>query len=215
MATIIVDRQDMIALESLLNKIKGGTKPAIAFAVNDSMQSIRTEAVKLIGGKVTAKAMVIRKHFGINKMSSVDLSADINCRGKPLALINYSARSVMKGVTVKVLEAGNRKLVKHAFIATMASGHTGVFWREGRRAGIRPRRFPIGKKTKVPSPPKRSLMEKEGTTFQLPIHELYGPRIPDIFDDPEIISAVLDRASVTLGKRLEYHTNRLMAKAAQ
>jgi hypothetical protein len=49
--------------------------------------------------------------------------------------------------------------------------------------------------------------------YQLPIHELYGPRIPDVFDDPEIIDPVLANASKRFDARLDYHTNRLLEKA--
>jgi len=206
MATVTIDHSSMVELELSLSTIKGGAKAAIRYATNDSISGVRTESVKLIGGKITAPATVIRKHFSMNKMSVADMSADITCLGDPLPLISYSARGVRKGVSVKVLKAGTRSIVRHAFIATMKSGHKGVFWR---KSNVRGGTWKIGVRRTLPSFTTGSQLKK----YQLPIHELYGPRIPDVFDDPEIIDPVMAHASKRFDDRLEYHTNRLLEKA--
>jgi len=203
---IIIDKTDLVELKLALSTIKGGAASAIRMATNDSMAGVRTESVKLIGGKVTAKAAVIRKHFSIKKMSVNDLSANITCAGTPVPLISYSARSVKKGVSVKVLKSGKRDIVRHAFIAKMRSGHEGVFWRE---ENIRGKKWRVGVKIKLPAPSKATGLRK----YQLPIRELYGPRIPDVFDDADIMTPILANASKRFDDRLKHHTDRLMAKA--
>jgi hypothetical protein len=205
----------MVDMEIMLATIKDGSKTAIRLATNEVLKGVRTDAVKYIDAKVTLKPTIIRKHFSLGKMTVANLRASVDCIGDPLPLIHYGATSVVKGVKVKILAKGTRDLVKHAFIATMGSTHRGVFWRSTRQKGIRPSRFPVGKKTKVPSPVKRSGEQKlaGGTTFQLPIHELYGPRVPDIFDDNDIMDLVLQGTSLRFNKRLDYHTNRLLERA--
>jgi len=205
---IKLDDVSMAEVNRMKEAIKNGSLSAIIYATNDSLSGIKTEAAKLASGKVTAKAKVIKARFLIDKMNKANRSAGIVCKGKPEPLINYSARSVMKGVSIKVLQAGVRKVVRHAFIATMASGHTGVFWREKRISGTK---WKVGKKMVLPSPETGSAL----MPYQLKIKERYGPRIPDVFDDPEIMVPTLQHASKRLDDRLEYHTNRLMAKAAQ
>jgi hypothetical protein len=54
-------------------------------------------------------------------------------KGSRISLVKYGARQVRKGITVKVKKSGGRKLVRHAFIVTMPSGHVGVFTRDGRK----------------------------------------------------------------------------------
>jgi len=215
MATVTIDHSSMVEMELMLSTIKDGSKTAIRLATNEALKGVRTDAVKFIDAKVSLKPTIIRKNFKLNNMTLASMTASVDCRGDPLPLIHYGATSVVRGVKVRIFNNGPRDLVKHAFIATMSSGHRGVFWRTSRRAGTRPKRFPVGKRTKVPSPERRSGEQiKMGvTTFQLPIHELYGPRVPDIFDDNDIMDLVLSGASLRFQKRLDYHTNRLIAKA--
>ena len=214
MATVVIDKTDLDkTMQALIGR--WGAPSVIRMATNDVLGGVRTDAVKYIDAKVSLKPTIIRKHFTLNKMTAEDLSASVDCRGDPLPLIYYGATSVVKGVKVRILNSGPRDLVKHAFIATMKSGHKGVFWRSNRVKGIRPKRFPVGKRTTVPSPRARSGEEIRGgySTFQLPIHELYGPRVPDIFDDNDIMDLVLKGASLRFDKRLEHYTTRMLQRA--
>jgi hypothetical protein len=139
-------------------------------------------------------------------MKKSDMTADITCLGKPLPLIEYSARSVVKGVSVQVFKKVTRTVVRHAFIATMKSGHKGVFWRDTKLSGTK---WKVGKRMVLPSPYTGSKLTK----YQLKITERYGPRIPDIFDDADIINPTMANASIRFDDRLEYHTERLLDKA--
>ena len=206
MPTVTLNTDDVNSLNASLSAIKLGSKGAIIAATNDSLSGIKTESARLIGAKVTAKAAVIKKHFGINKMTIKDMTAGIDCSGLPLYLDAYSTRQVNKGVSVQIFKKTKRYTLPHAFKATMRSGHTGVFWREDTRRGVK---FSVGKRIKLPPPNLGSLLNK----YQLPIKELYGPRIPDIFDDDDIIDTVLLHASKRFDDRLDYHTDRLLAKA--
>jgi hypothetical protein len=49
---------------------------------------------------------------------------------KSLPLVAFGARQTKTGVSVEVTK-GKRAIVKHAFLATMQSGHKGVFMRRG------------------------------------------------------------------------------------
>jgi hypothetical protein len=51
-------------------------------------------------------------------------------KGKPLPLIAFGARQTRAGVSVEVTK-GKRSIINAAFIATMQSGHKGVFMRRG------------------------------------------------------------------------------------
>ena len=199
MASVTVDNQDLFEIQKTLQTFKGN-KIVIQRATNDTLSGLKTESVKLIGAKVTAKATVIRNHFSIKKMALARLEGELEVTGPPLALIKYSANKVKKGVSVKVLKANKRTILKHTFIATMASGHKGVFWREF-------------DDFRVKAKPNFQYAWLKSTKYALPINELYGPAIADIYDDADIIKPVMANANVRLQARLEHHTNRLIEAA--
>jgi ribosomal protein S17E len=205
--TVTIDQRDMAELKLTINTIAGGSKLAIVRATNDSMAGVKTESVKLIGGKITAKATVIRAHFKVNKMSVQNLSADIECAGLPVPLASYSTNKVKKGVSVKIFKSSKRYVIEHAFKAQMKSGHIGVFWRYHKGRGVV---WPVRQYKTLPPPTKDSALRK----YQLPIEQLYGPRIPDIFDDNDIMQPVLANASKRFDERLEHHTTRLLQQAS-
>ena len=208
MASVVINAQDMISVRSVLSEIRGGSKAAIRFATNDTLSGLQTESIRLIREKVTLTATIVRRYFTINRMSVSDETAHITCTGEPVPLINYSARSVLRGVSVQVFRNLPRTVVRHAFIATMRSGHRGVFWREDREGGTG--KWPVGRRMTLPSPQRGSRLRE----YQLSITERYGPRVPDIFDDDNIINPVLEHASIRFQDRLEYHTQRLLDRAA-
>ena len=199
MAGIDIDSQDLFEVQKTIATFKGN-KIVIVRATNDALSGLKTESVKLIGAKVTAKAATIRETFSIKKMALARMQAEIECAGPPLALIKYSANKVKKGVSVKVLKANKRTVLKHTFIATMASGHKGVFWRLFDDFRVKPN-------------PTFNYGWLKSTKYALPINELYGPAIADIYDDPDVIKPALAAANVRLQARLEHHTNRLIEKA--
>ncbi|WP_080436323.1 hypothetical protein [Burkholderia ubonensis] len=75
------------------------------------------------------KAGTIRKTLSATRATPARLIAALTATGRPIPLINYGARQTTKGVTVRVKNGS--KTLRHAFIATMASGHIGVFERVG------------------------------------------------------------------------------------
>ena len=205
-AEVIIDQSSMAEVRLAINTIAAGSKIAIVRATNDSISGVRTESTKLIGQKITLKAAVIKAHFRVNKMSVSDMSADIECSGTPVPLASYSTNQVKKGVSVKIFKNSTRYIVRHAFKAKMKSGHTGVFWRKGT---LRGNRWPVSQYKVLPPPTLDSGLRK----YQLPIEELYGPKVPDIFDDDDIMNPVLLHASKRFDDRLNYHTDRLLAQA--
>lgn len=138
------DMQDK-AMASALNKMADQVKVAASREVRDAGYNL--------------KAAVIKKGLKVGRASPGNLRSSVVASGRPIPLIQYGARQTAKGVTVSVLNG--RKLIKGAFIATMPSGHTGVFVHGAN-----------GKHKKVTRGGKSSW-------HQLPIRELFGPAVPD------------------------------------
>lgn len=215
-AGVTIDKTDITSVKNSMAAIKAGAPDAIRFATNNVLAALKTAASKAIRAKVTAKAKAVNATLTIKKMFVSDMSANLTCTGEPVALVDYYHTKTVKGIKVMVEKNGTPKVVKHSFKATMNSGHTGIFWREDRRRGVGSKRFPIGKYAK-PAPPtgfRSGEMKSLGiSTFQLPIHELWGPRIPDVMNDDDVMGPILQEASDRYDDRLKYHIDRLLDMA--
>jgi hypothetical protein len=113
------------------------------------------------------KAAAIKQKIVIKRATSGSPEVIVRCSGRPIPLIQFSARETRAGVSVSV--KNGRKLIKGAFIATMPTGHTGVFIR-------------VGKQHK----------KINGKWHGLPIKELYGPSIPAAFGNQIVQTALMN-----------------------
>lgn len=115
------------------------------------------------------KASAIKQKITIKRAVSGDAVVVIKCSGRPIPLIEFSALGGENGrpVTVKVKQG--RKVIKGAFIATMPTGHKGVYVRVGNQH-----------------------KKINGKWHGLAIKELFGPSIPAAFGN-EIVQSALVR----------------------
>lgn len=195
---VTIDPGDLRKAKALLSGIKGGVPRVIARALNKTLTGVRKDAVKEIQKTITPKAKVIRKTFKISKATVFRPTGVILSTGKPLGLIHFKARQTKKGVTLQIKKKEPRKFLKHAFIATMPSGHKGVFWREykGTRGATR-------KGMAYAAIPRK---------YRLPIKELYGPRVPDILSNEPVMKPILDKAKRRLRKNFSHELNFLFSR---
>ncbi len=112
------------------------------------------------------KAATIKQKITIKRAVSGDAVVVIRCSGRPLPLIQFGARETKSGVSVSVKHG--RKLIKGAFIATMPTGHQGVYVRVGNQH-----------------------KKVNGKWHGLPIKELFGPSIPAAFGNEVVQSALV------------------------
>lgn len=101
----------------------------ITRALNRTIASVNTEANRRIRSELNIKAKDVRKAITVRRARRGALDASISIEAKAAPIVAYGAKQTRKGVTVKVKRARGRKLLKSAFIATMKSGHRGVFQR--------------------------------------------------------------------------------------
>jgi hypothetical protein len=126
------DRSQIAALES--GPLKGALKRALRKAGATALRDMRAEASKRIRQRKRIKSSYIRDAITMRRPNGGDIASmewAIDVSGKPVPLIAYPNRQTRKGVSVEV-NRGKRTLIKGAFLATMRSGHKGVFRRRGR-----------------------------------------------------------------------------------
>lgn len=104
-------------------------------AVNATLNRIasmaKTEASRVIREKYNIKKSDIDDYMYIKKSTSAILESSLRVRARyGLAIYDFAARQTRGGVSFQVLKGNGRRTFRHAFFATMSSGHTGVFARK-------------------------------------------------------------------------------------
>ena len=131
MIQIDADLSQLIQLSP--SKMTPAIKRALRKAGATALRDMRAEASKRvrqrkrIKGKIVRDALVLRRPKGSN-IDSWEWAVDVS--GKFVPLTAYPVRQTRRGVSVEV-NRGKRTLIKSAFLATMKSGHRGVFVRRG------------------------------------------------------------------------------------
>lgn len=173
-------------------------KKILVRSINRALPGVRTDAKDEIAKVTTLKKSIMHKHMTIKKAYGVKPIGIFDTTSKPIPLINYSARMTKKGVTVQVLKSSsNRALIRHAFVATMKSGHKGVFWREAED-------FP---RIKFKSGVSYGALPRK---FRLPITERYGPRVSDFLGEKTLMAKVMDKSGTRWVKAMDYEVTRFM-----
>lgn len=154
-----------------LNATAQEARKAVPQALNKVASLAKTQAAREIrDAGYGLKVGDIKSAISIRRANGNELRAGVRALGRPIPLIGYGARQTRLGVTVNV--KNGRKLIPHAFIATVGSGHKGVFVRVGNQ---------------------HKWVSKNGKRYQsgLPIKQLYGPSIPAAFANDTVQTALV------------------------
>lgn len=114
-------------------RFRRAVRRALRKAGSNALRDMRAEASKRVRTRKRIKAGIVRKALHLRRPRNVDLDGGewtIDVSGAPVPLSAYPHRQTKRGVSVEV-NRGKRTLIPRAFIATMASGHRGVFIRRG------------------------------------------------------------------------------------
>jgi hypothetical protein len=153
-------------------------------ALNRTATTVRAEAARRIGREYNIRIGAAKDEMKIRRATRDDLKAALVVSGRPIPLVEFDARQTAAGVSVKV--KGTRKVVAHAFLATMKSGHEGVYIREIKGSAKRPGR--------------------------LPIRQLFSLSLPAAFTQEQIMSALMEIATGRFGDALQQEMHFVMIK---
>ena len=143
---ITVGIEGIEGVERLLSEAPKRLPSAIVRGLNDTANHARAESVRRICAEWAVKPAAARKALTIRRASAARQEAAVEAvggRGYGIPLVSFGARQTRRGVTYRLKKAGGRNLVKGAFLATMRSGHRGVFVRKGKA------RLPIAEKRAI------------------------------------------------------------------
>lgn len=131
MIDLDIDPAELAALSP--RRLERAITAAMRKAASTSVRDMRSEASKRVRGskrikaKEVRKALVPRRNRG-KRMDDMEFGVDV--RGDAVRLGAYPHRQTKKGVSVEI-DRGKRVLIRSAFMATMKSGHKGVYLRRG------------------------------------------------------------------------------------
>ena len=208
MASVEISLSDDIKkMTDLLGQFKDAVKTkVIRRALSKTGSRARTETVRAIKAEYKLASRVVRKGLKVRVGSGENLEVVLNMSGRPLPLYAFKPRAyggpsgwptrALRGKKrrpggISVMLKGRRIKVPHAFIATMKSGHVGVFARGS-----------YGKVTAATG-------ETWGGRFRfatgrLPVSELYTFGLPQAFKNEKVLRQVVQRARGEFPKLLAH-----------
>lgn len=141
-------------------------------ALNRCADMAKTEAGRQIRATYNIKMTALNKQMKVNYASASKLTSQVLTMGNAYPLIGFSGtRQNALGVQVQIKIGSAPKTITHAFIATMKSGHVGVFSRTAGKA-----RLPIDESFTL-SLPSMFASKKIQDATQTIIMANFGPRL--------------------------------------
>jgi len=204
MIKIFIHPADRAKIQDMFSGMKTIGEKVLSRSLNKTLTGVRTDASTEIRKVLNAKQAAVNETFSLNKATTKKMTASIVSTGKPLGLIDFvGTTQKLKGVSVLVTKGGKRKIIPGTFIATMKSGHKGVFWREWHGA----------RKAKSPKIRYGALRGEKGNKYRLKIKERFAPRVPDYLGDKgPIMQRILTKAGVRLHNNLEHELSYELSK---
>ena len=162
-------------------------------AASREIRTIYKIKPKYLGSKGSGDQESRNSAIKVKKANINTLQAAILASGRPLPLVAFPTRQTRKGINVQIF-AGQSKVLPGAFMATMKSGHIGVFAR-GKYAG-----------GKFASRRKR---EKPWPQTDTQITELTTASVPHAFLNKAVIDATTATIKAKFGARFDHEVGRL------
>jgi hypothetical protein len=180
-------------------------RTAIAQSLSRAVSSGRTEGSRQIRSVYRIMAKDLSGAIKTERATSSVLAAKINVRGKSLPLHQFKPVQLKQGVRVRIKKGGS-KLIKGAFLATMASGYQGVFARGNYKGSNF--EFRTGPRKRKVRTTQRGL----NVNPDLSITELTTTSVPRAFGQKPVIDKVSHRMAETFEKRIAHEILRRQGK---
>lgn len=198
---------DVANVKAMLEGVKNGVPKVMKRAVDLTMGTVKTTVSREAGKVLNALQRDIKGNIGVRKYDTAAASGCVTIVGASLPVSIFKPKQTPTGVTVKIKKEGGYKLIKGAFIATMKSGHTGVFWREwhGKSASKSGKRWAKG----IPRRVNPKTIPKD---WRLKMHEIFTSSLPDVIGDTMPMAAILADAETNLQKNIEHELDYELSK---
>ena len=142
-------KTDMRAIQRDLKAIPPVIQKSTVSALNRTIQHVQSQSVKAIANAVAVPQKIIRQKAKLTKANGWQLSAKLSMNLLPIPAIKLKPKQNKRGINVA------KQAYPSAFIASMPSGHQGVFQRLGQK------RLPIQEVKLAINPPAEHLIGQQ------------------------------------------------------
>lgn len=149
---------------------KAGIPRAIMRATNKSLGKTRTLVRKELRAKFNLPGKVVNPLITSRNVRRGSAVAVIQGRGSQIPIYNVKNKPIQKPLGVSINTGTGKRIIKHAFIARMQSGHIGVFKRTHKKGKRR-----VGYIDKEGKKQNKTLPIRE-LKFPSPAHMITRPR---------------------------------------
>lgn len=192
---IKLDQRKYRRIQSLLKSVPRDLPKILSRALNRTIKPAKTEVSKGLRKEINIKAAEVKKGTKVNKASTARLITSIILSHKKIPIVKFGAKQTKKGVTFKVYKKKGRKTMEGAFLATMSSGHKGVF-----RRGIGQNRRQINQIRST----RKSEKSSQVTKHNIYIGEQFGTSLHKAFAKSEqLIKNIIAKAYQRLDHNIE------------
>lgn len=189
---------DIIGVEELekkLGNLKSKAPTVLSRAINRAAQKAKTETKREAAAKYFVSQGEVMKTLTISKASPAKLSAELRSKGSQIALSKFKVspkRSVRRtsrgGYSPSVYKVAVKK--EGGLKTLHADPKSFIATMKSGHVGV---------------------MRRDGSE-RLPITQLFGPAVPSMVKNEEIISQIRERALETLEKRIDAEVNNILQR---
>ena len=184
---------DISVITTALGNLGNQAPSAASRALNRLATTVRARAAREISKDMKVKVGTARGAMRIARATRNQLESRVIAKGARIPLIEFKARQTRPGATY---DAGRgRKTLQSGFIATMASGHRGVFTRQG--------------------PYLVSVKGRYAGQRRQRIYERFGPSIPRVFAQERVQTALRQVIAERWGTEINAQMNAIITRAVK
>lgn len=178
-----------------LNAMASKADKATSSALGRVAKGVSTEVGRKVREEYTVKSGDVKNTIAIRNRGSNEI--DVTSRGGSLSLPKFklTPKAPTPGKKSKLVKAavrkGGAKTIKSGFVSAMGSGHVGAF-------------------TRVKGQQKKRVRNAKGDYPSLPIEEGFGPAVPVMANNTEVVEHVEDEAYRRMMDRLDHEIRRIL-----
>lgn len=101
----------------------------VALSLVDTARSAQSKAASLIAKRTGLRVGAVKPRIFYDHVNPGDYEIAVHSSRKPIALVEFPHTQTGTGVSTRAW--GQPQIIQHAFVATMKSGHTGIYRRGG------------------------------------------------------------------------------------
>lgn len=181
-------------IEKKLGNLKSKAPTVVCRAINRAAQKARTETKREVANKYFISQGDVLKTIRLTKASTANLSAQLTSKGGPIALSKFKVspergvKRTKRGYSPSVYKAGveksgGMKPLSGSPKAFITSFNSG-------HSGVM---------TRI-------------SARRLPLKQLYGPAVPSMIKNDEVIERIQKEATETLEKRIDAEINNILQR---